>query len=310
MSTELVVIEDKKAVEVFSEDGIDKLITSVEEKVGEFKADLSTATSRKAIASMAANVARSKKPIDDMGKKLAKEIIAGREKFSTAMDRIRDETRKPLTNWEATEGVRIQAHKNNIKDIESFSLVLDKSLAADFLREQYKSLEEIDVESDSWEEFKQKAVIAKASALTLLGAAISDRQQFEDDQAELESLREAETQRQAQATIEPEKVDPSQVAEEPETGPKGQPEPVQDTVSGDGSVEALAQIDEPPMVRISGGACANNIPAPDSDIENKKQVNRAIHARIMELTGLDSDKAKALLMAMVSGQIDNVTVNY
>jgi colicin import membrane protein len=75
-----------------------------------FVPDLSTATSRKEIASLAYKVTRSKTAIDDAGKKLTEgwrkqisEVDETRRKIRNDLEVLAAKVRKPLTEWERAE---------------------------------------------------------------------------------------------------------------------------------------------------------------------------------------------------------------
>ena len=71
MSNELIVIEESKALAVFSnENGLDPIIQQAKDLVDGFEHDLSTGAGRKRTASLANKVAKLKTRLDGMGKDL------------------------------------------------------------------------------------------------------------------------------------------------------------------------------------------------------------------------------------------------
>lgn len=116
--TDLVVIEKTNALAVFtSQDKLDPLIEAIEKEVRSLVPDLSTKKGRDAIASMAHKVARSKTYIDNAGKDLVAELKAlpkqideSRRLVRERLDALKDEVRRPLTEWEA-EQERIKAEE-------------------------------------------------------------------------------------------------------------------------------------------------------------------------------------------------------
>ena len=116
--TDLVVIEKTNALAVFtSQEQLDPLIEAIEKEARSLVPDLSTKKGRDAIASMAHKVARSKTYIDNAGKDLVAELKAlpkqideSRRLVRERLDALKDEVRRPLTEWEA-EQERIKAEE-------------------------------------------------------------------------------------------------------------------------------------------------------------------------------------------------------
>ncbi|WP_314140011.1 hypothetical protein [Buttiauxella noackiae] len=109
--TDLTVIEIKpeQAPVLYAPNGLDAFLEQIKQEVNEVP-DLSTAKGRARVASLAAQVSRSKTAIEKPGrdylkrlKELPKEVEAELRRFVTECDTIRDETRRPLTEWEAEQ---------------------------------------------------------------------------------------------------------------------------------------------------------------------------------------------------------------
>ncbi|HCB0298941.1 TPA: hypothetical protein MYM36_005563, partial [Klebsiella pneumoniae] len=115
---DLVVIEKKNAMAVFTNnDQLDPLIEAIEKEARSLVPDVTTKKGRDAIASMAHKVARSKTYIDNAGKDLVAELKAlpkqideSRRVVRERLDALKDEVRRPLTEWEA-EQERIKAEE-------------------------------------------------------------------------------------------------------------------------------------------------------------------------------------------------------
>lgn len=117
-ATDLVVIEKSNAMAVFTtKEQLDPIIEAIEKEARSLVPDVSTKKGRDAIASMAHKVARSKTYIDNAGKDLVAELKAlpkqideSRRLVRERLDLLKDEVRRPLTEWEA-EQERIAAEK-------------------------------------------------------------------------------------------------------------------------------------------------------------------------------------------------------
>ncbi|EPK1868732.1 hypothetical protein FCG73_009145 [Klebsiella pneumoniae] len=137
---DLVVIEKKNAMAVFTNnDQLDPLIEAIEKEARSLVPDVTTKKGRDAIASMAHKVARSKTYIDNAGKDLVAELKAlpkqideSRRVVRERLDALKDEVRRPLTEWEA-EQERIKAEEAmNALHAEALSMneEFDRQLAA------------------------------------------------------------------------------------------------------------------------------------------------------------------------------------
>ena len=137
---DLVVIEKKNAMAVFTNnDQLDPLIEAIEKEARSLVPDVTTKKGRDAIASMAHKVARSKTYIDNAGKDLVAELKAlpkqideSRRVVRERLDALKDEVRRPLTEWEA-EQERIKAEEA-MNALHAEALVMnedfDRQLAA------------------------------------------------------------------------------------------------------------------------------------------------------------------------------------
>jgi len=112
----LDLIEGKTSIEIFDHDTASAIIGAIEEQARSIVPDTSTAGGRKAIASLAHQVSKSKVLLDAHGKDLvavwksqAKAVDAERKVFRDRLDSLRDEVRAPLTEWEAMDQLRIAA---------------------------------------------------------------------------------------------------------------------------------------------------------------------------------------------------------
>lgn len=110
-NTGLVVIDIKPESypTLYVTNGLDKYLDQIRQGVNEVP-DVSTAKGRARIASLAASASRSKTAIEKPGreylrhlKEQPKIIEAELRRFVIECDEIRDETRRPLTEWEAEQ---------------------------------------------------------------------------------------------------------------------------------------------------------------------------------------------------------------
>jgi colicin import membrane protein len=116
--TSLVTASEFVPAVLFSgESGVlDGTIAYIREQVSGHVADVSTSEGRKEVARLARQVASSKVVLDGLGKALvagwkeqAKKVDSERKRCRDELDALRDETRKPLTDYETAEEDRKRA---------------------------------------------------------------------------------------------------------------------------------------------------------------------------------------------------------
>lgn len=168
--------------------------------------DLSTRKGRDRIASLAATVSKSKTAVEKPGreylkrlKEMPKVVEAELREFVTAMDKLRDETRKPLTDWEAAEVARKDAHNDRLDWLRDLPLNLSGATSA-HVQGLVEQAEAVAID-DSWEEFKAEAASVKDLAIKALRAVVAELQRYEAEQAELARLRRESEERAEQDRI-------------------------------------------------------------------------------------------------------------
>ncbi|KAA1057192.1 hypothetical protein [Azospirillum argentinense] len=208
-STELAVLPPALVpASVFAPGGVETILVKLEADVRTAAKDLdiSTDKGRKAIASLAYKVARSKTALDDMGKGLVEEtkkqvalIDADRRVIRDRLDKLRDEVRKPLDDFEAAEQKRVEQHEAGIADIQSMPL-FSGDRTTDDVADRLAKAQAID--TSGFQEFTARAEAAKAAAIATLTAALENSRARDAERAELERLRREAAERAAREEAE------------------------------------------------------------------------------------------------------------
>lgn len=201
-STELAILPPAEtALQVYQQpSGLDPYIERIRAEVTGHVPDLTTDKGRKAIASLAFKVRKSKTALDNLGKQLVddlkeipKKIDAERKRMRDQLDALADEVRAPLDEWEAAEQQRVANHKHELVMLEGFSECGD--LDAAMIRANIEHIEGLQID-EGWEEFEAEAHRVKGKTLDAMRAALTTREKYEAEQAELARLRaEAEARR-------------------------------------------------------------------------------------------------------------------
>lgn len=195
-ATPVLVLTDKQKFSDFYE--------AMKAECDALKIDLETEKGRKAIASMAYKVARTKTAIDDAGKLLNEESRArinavdeSRREIRNQLDALKDEVRKPLTDWEQAEEARQKQVDEVTAWLRGSAKVEFDETAAD-IRARIAVIAATQFPADVFQGYAVQGEALKAVALSSLEAIADRMDQEELQRAELEKLREQAAKREAE----------------------------------------------------------------------------------------------------------------
>ena len=204
-----VILEQLNAVTVFAPGGVNDILARLkaEAKAEAMMIDISTEGGRKKCASIAYKVARSKTFLDDLGKKLvegwkesAKLVDTERRKVRDELDALRDEVRRPLTDFEDREKARIAKYETAISGFSDFVARANMASMAVGASINIKDIiSECGASSTDMEEFSIRAYDAKQDALSKLGKMLTEAERHETEAAELARLRAESAEREQRA---------------------------------------------------------------------------------------------------------------
>lgn len=224
--TELMVHTDKTPAQIAaSDEECDAFIAKIKEEVAQFEPDTSTGTGRKAIASLAYKVARTKTAIDEAGKKLTEEakkqidkVNETRRRMRSELDALRDAARAPLSRWEEAEAKRIAYYEGEIESMAAAARV-EAGTSSDDIQTRLDELSMVLI-TPKWAEFEAQGLRIHKEATERLQRALADAKKAEAEAAELARLREeaekrereeaerqAEEKRQAEIRAEAERLE-------------------------------------------------------------------------------------------------------
>lgn len=217
----LVTIDTLTPETLFAPGGVEAIISKLEEDVRSIKTDMSTPGGRKEIASIAHKVARSKTALDDMGKDLvsglkaqAGKIDAERRVIRDRLDALKDEVRKPLTDWENADKDRVAAHEQALASASQYLALAPTASTADlkgFLAEIGQ------IAQRDWQEFAARATGTMDEVRSRLNKALAEAEKRDAEAAELVRLRAeraAREQAEREATIAAEAAERARAAAE------------------------------------------------------------------------------------------------
>ncbi|MDG1643530.1 MULTISPECIES: hypothetical protein [Klebsiella/Raoultella group] len=330
--TDLVVIEKKNAMAVFtSNDQLDPLIEAIEKEARSLVPDVTTKKGRDAIASMAHKVARSKTYIDNAGKDLVAELKAlpkqideSRRVVRERLDALKDEVRRPLTEWEA-EQERIKAEEAmNALHTEALEMNIkfDQELAAKFEADHEMALLMNDAFDRDREEQRIQAEQAQRERDERLKQEAADqalRDAEAKHKAELEGIRRREAEEKARAELaERQRIEAEQraVREKQEAEARAEREKAE-------AVEAERRKAQEEADRIRREAeqreqerlaeekrKADEQARREADVKHRKTVGTDIVKALQANTSLTRDQAIEVLTAVKDGRIPHTGISY
>ncbi|HBQ7523685.1 hypothetical protein ACM64K_08315 [Klebsiella pneumoniae] len=318
---DLVVIEKKNAMAVFTNnDQLDPLIEAIEKEARSLVPDVTTKKGRDAIASMAHKVARSKTYIDNAGKDLVAELKAlpkqideSRRVVRERLDALKDEVRRPLTEWEA-EQERIKAEEAmNALHVEALAMneEFDRQLAARIESDHEMALlmnDAFDREQAEKKAEAERQRIAREEEIKRLAEEKAKREAAEQAQREIDAAaaREREAilakeraereQREAVERAEREK----QAAVEAERR-KAQEEA--DRIRRESEQREQARLAEEKRK-------ADEQARREADVKHRKAVGVEVVKALMANTSLTRDQAIEVLTAVKDGCIPHTGISY
>lgn len=212
--TDLIKVEELDATALFAKtEAVQPLLDKIAEAVKRHVPDVETDAGRKAIASLARKVASSKVILDDLGKDhvaalktRTKAVDVVRKHIRDTLDKLRDDTRQPLTEYEA----QIEAQAEAERLAAEIEVAWDEAHAEEDLREREKVVHEKEAEIARVQaEIDAKAAAEKARAEA--EQAEKDRiareaRIAEEAAARAQAVAKAEAERKEQARLDAEEA--------------------------------------------------------------------------------------------------------
>ncbi len=320
-NTGLVVIDIKPESypTLYVTNGLNQYLDQIRQGVNEVP-DVSTAKGRARIASLAAGASRSKTAIEKPGreylrhlKEQPKIIEAELRRFVIECDEIRDETRRPLTEWEA-EQERLKQEAEAKKKAEELAAEIEVAhemalLMNDaFDRDAKAKADEVERLRKAHEEFiaQQAAEKAKREVEEKAKRDIEAAEQRERD-AKLAQERAEQTAKDAAAKAE---RDAKELAERVErekqeaiAAEKLKAQQEAERVQREARQKEDARLAEEKCVADEAAARAANE-------AHRKTVGTAVVNGLIEHAGLTREQAIATLKALINNQIPHTNINY
>ncbi|HBM9089055.1 TPA: hypothetical protein ACNP4C_005639 [Klebsiella oxytoca] len=318
---DLVVIEKKNAMAVFTNnDQLDPLIEAIEKEARSLVPDVTTKKGRDAIASMAHKVARSKTYIDNAGKDLVAELKAlpkqideSRRVVRERLDALKDEVRRPLTEWEA-EQERIKAEEAmNALHAEALAMneEFDRQLAARIESDHEMALlmnDAFDREQADKAAEAERQRIAHEEEIKRMAAAAAAREVEQRAQREREEAAHREAVLKAQA----EQAERDRIAAEKKAEADKQAAIEAERRKAQEEADRIRrEAEQREQARLAEEKRkADEQARREADVKHRKAVGTEIVKALLANTSLTRDQAIEVLTAVKDGRIPHTGISY
>lgn len=319
MDLTVIEIKPEQAPTLYRAGGLDAYLEQIRQAVNEVP-DLTTKKGRDRVASLAAQVSRSKTAIEKPGReylKRLKEAVRPAEaeikRFVDACDELRDATRKPLTEWEA-EQERIKAEEAmNALHVEALAMneEFDRQLAARIESDHEMALlmnDAFDREQAEKKAEAERQRIAHEEEIKRLAAAAAAREVEQRAQREREEAAHREAMLKAQAEqAERDRIAAEQKAEADKQAAieaerrKAQEEA--DRIRREAEQREQARLAEEKRK-------ADEQARREADVQHRKAVGTEIVKALLANTSLTRDQAIEVLTAVKDGRIPHTGISY
>ncbi|HBS4240742.1 TPA: hypothetical protein MAH22_001815 [Klebsiella quasipneumoniae subsp. quasipneumoniae] len=319
MDLTVIEIKPEQAPTLYRAGGLDAYLEQIRQAVNEVP-DLTTKKGRDRVASLAAQVSRSKTAIEKPGReylKRLKEAVRPAEaeikRFVDACDELRDATRKPLTEWEA-EQERIKAEEAmNALHAEAMAMneEFDRQLASRIESDHEMALlmnDAFDREQADKAAEAERQRIAHEEEIKRLAAAAAAREVEQRAQREREEAAHREAVLKAQAEqAERDRIAAEQKAEADKQAAieaerrKAQEEA--DRIRREAEQREQARLAEEKRK-------ADEQARREADVKHRKAVGTEIVKALLANTSLTRDQAIEVLTAVKDGRIPHTGISY
>ncbi|HGS6124825.1 TPA: hypothetical protein ACMEL1_001576 [Klebsiella pneumoniae] len=319
MDLTVIEIKPEQAPSLYRAGGLDAYLEQIRQAVNEVP-DLTTKKGRDRVASLAAQVSRSKTAIEKPGReylKRLKEAVRPAEaeikRFVDACDELRDATRKPLTEWEA-EQERIKAEEAmNVLHAEALAMneEFDRQLAARIESDHEMALlmnDAFDREQADKAAEAERQRIAHEEEIKRLAAAAAAREVEQRAQREREEAAHREAVLKAQAEqAERDRIAAEQKAEaEKKAAVEAERRKAQeeaDRIRREAEQREQARLAEEKRK-------ADEQARREADVKHRKAVGTEIVKALLANTSLTRDQAIEVLTAVKDGRIPHTGISY
>lgn len=306
------------------------LLESIRSAVGDGPFDMSVKADREHLRSAAAKIAKVKTRVDGAGsdlkseaQKRVDEINGYRRRYKTALQELQDETRAPLTEWEAAEKAREEALAsilNEMKEVRDNPAPFNAT--AEVVTDRLAEVEAQVLDPNTFGDQLGYAEKVKAEAIEALSRAAERIRQEEAERAELEALRREKAEREERDRKEAEArqraEEEARRAKEAEERAKRMAEEAAEKARQEERERAeREQLEAEAKARREQEAAEAKARA-EREAEERRAANKRHRAKVISEVaealeahaGLDGGQSQLIANAIAEGSIPRVTIQF
>lgn len=325
--TPLAVLTNKAEAE--------SLFARIRAEIDAFVPDLTTATGRDAITSLAFKITKTKTAVEATRKettegwrKQTDAVNASGRVIKERLEQFADEARKPLTEWKKAEEDRVEAIANRMGAIERAATALVED-TAESVAGRIADLEQMTFDAEVFRDSMERAAEAREQAAAGLRVLHARLVQEEADRAELARLRAEAAARDEQDRLAKEDAEAKEKGAADALAAKARDDEIARKAAEDATAEAArlaqkalddqarahqAELDR--LQKIADDKAAAE--AVEAEENAKRERNRAHRSKIMTAAklaimahgGVDNETAAKIVTAIRTGAIPNISIQF
>lgn len=327
----IITIPPTMVMDIFSSQAnADDILARLRKEVDSHPVDLATKKGRDAVASLSRKVSSSKVVLVNLAKGLtedwknkSKAVDTVRLHIERQCDILRDEARKPLTDWEEAEEKRADLERQalklladeaaayadhaiflRLKELEAKEAELNRIESERLAKEEAARIEAARIESERIQKEKEAQRINEAAEKARKGAE-------ERAAAEIQSARERE--HNAKVEAEAQRLDAQRaasLAEERRIAAERAAKVAQEKAVQEAHEQAkfAAQVAESNRIAAEETSKRETF-ATSANVEHRRAINHSALSSLVEL-GILEESAKKLIGYIVAGKVAHITINY
>jgi hypothetical protein len=312
-SEAMVLVQAQPIEKLFERVTIDPILEKIVAHCRAVPMDVSTDLGRKAVASLAFKIAKTKTFIEAQRvslvaaeKKRLGMIDSEGKRIRDTLDALKDEIRKPLTEWEDKEKARVERH-----EMALLNLARTDYFGTAYIEERLDQLSAVD--TSVMEEFAERAHAILLNSMNVLQSKLEQCRKEDADRAELVRLR-AERDEQIRKEREEQiaakaRADAEERAKQSEVRAK-RAEEEKESVQRKAKADADAAVErERKRVEAQKKAEADATAKREADRKHRAKIHDAILGALVE-GGLTEKAASSVVRQLATGKIPHVTVAY
>ena len=296
------------APSIFQGAGLGRYFEHIKASVNEAP-DLSTKKGRDRIASLAAQVSRSKTAVEKPGREYLK-IIKARPKlveaelreFADWCDALRDEVRRPLTEWEAEQD-RIESERIAAEEAAALArqVEADHEIALLMNREIDRQREDAKLAAEQAQREHEERIAREAASR----AAAEAEERIRAD-------REAAVRRELEAKLAAERAERDKQDAERRAAEAEARAAQAKAEAAEREEQARQQAIEQERLRVEADRrrAEEEQARRDADVQHRRNVNSVAMRALVEHAGLTDEQAKAAVVAIARNQIPGINIKY